>query len=544
MKRILIITSILFFWLSPMFGQRFSVRNCYDDPVKTVTINEISDDGFRWEIDGVVIQEGEKNTLEITPDLIGKTITCHWLCQCGSWKKDVFKVLPKDKDFEIPTKIFPVSCHDLHDGKVVLGDATKNDFLYQWSDGGSGNVRHDLKAGVYNVTATDNDGCEKIVTVTMTEPQPILIKNIATDRPKCKGTASGKATVEIENPEKYSFLWEDGSTAPNRENLPAGDYFVKINHADKCSVRKVTILEAEPPTAIPTVLSNYNGFAVSCDKSKDGSVQLSFEGGQSPYEVIWNNRTSGVWQTGDSLPTFHHLPKGEFPVKIKDANGCINEQMIVLAAPKPIYLELVPSKYGEDYHLKCSGDNSGEIHAIASGGVGIFSYEWQQNDSILSTSDKLFKVSRGLYALAVTDKNGCTAKDKITMKQPKKMIAPIETKGDRSTITVRGGTGDATISIMADDATDTLLLYSLVSTAETNKKTFRPESKTNYLIRVQDDNGCLVEKTFLTYGKRKSKKIPDDKTAKAVFVNGNTKTRKKCSRCYVFGKKRTGFRLY
>jgi hypothetical protein len=543
MKRTLIIIAILFFWLSPMFGQRFSVRNCYDDPIKTVTINEISDDGFRWEINGVVIQEGEKNTLEITPDLIGKTITCHWLCQCGSWKKDVFKVLPKDKDFEIPAKISPVSCNNLSDGKVILGNDKKDGFSYQWSDGGSGKIRQDLKAGTYEITATDSDGCKKTITVTVTEPQPILIKNITTDRPKCKGTTSGKAAIEIENPEQYDFLWEDGSTAPNRDNLAAGDYYVKINNGDKCSVRKVSILEAEPPTAIPTILSNYNNFAVSCDKSKDGSVQLAFVGGKPPYEITWDKQAAGTWKTGDSLPTFHHLPKGEFPVTIKDANGCVNQQKVVLEAPNPIHLELVPSKYGEDYHLKCSGDNSGEIHGMTSGGVGQFSYQWLQNDTILSTSDKLFKVSRGNYTLIVTDENGCAAKDKITMKQPKKIIAPIEKKGDKTTITVKGGTGDAIISIMADDATDSLLLYALINTSETNRKTFRPEPKTNYLIRVQDDNGCLVEKTFLTHSEQKSKRIPDDKTANAIFVDNKTKNRKKCSRCYVFGKKRTGFRL-
>lgn len=544
MKQTLIIIILCSFWLSPIFGQRFSVRNCYNDPIKTVTINEISDDGFRWEIDGKVIQEGEKNTLEITPDLIGKTITCHWLCECGSWKKDVFKVLPKEEDFEIPAKVFPVSCNNLKDGKVVLGGDDNYGFSYEWSDGGSGVERNDLKAGTYKITATDNDGCKKTIEVKVVEPKPVIVKNVATNRPKCKGTPSGAATVEIDNPEKYNFLWEDGSTAPNREDLSAGEHFVKINDNDKCSVRKVSILEAEPPTAIPTVLTNYNGFAVSCDKSRDGSVQLGFVGGQPPYEIAWNKREFGNWAEGDELPIYTNLPKGEFPIKITDANGCVNEQMITLEAPKPIRLELVPSKYGEKYNLRCSGDNSGEIHAMTDGGVGGLSYQWMQSDSILSTSDKLYKVSRGSYTLMIKDENGCVTKDRISMKQPRKIAAPIQRKGDRRIVEVKGGSGDATISIMTDDATDSALLYALESTTHTNKKVIKTAPKTNYLIRVRDGNGCLLEKTFLTHGEVKTKKIPDDKATSTVLVSKKTKGKKGRSRCYVFGTKKTGSKLF
>lgn len=544
MKQTLIILVLFSFWLSPIFGQRFSVRNCFDDPIKTATINEISDDGYRWEVDGKVIQEGEKNTLEITPDIIGKTITVHWLCECGSWKKDVFKVLPKEQGFEIPTKIFPVSCNNMNDGKVVLGGDDAYNFSYEWSDGGSGAVRNNLKAGKYKITATDSDGCKKIVDVEIVEPKPVTVKQVATNRPKCKGSASGAVSIDIDHPEKYNFEWEDGSTTPNREDLSAGDHFVKINDGDKCSVRKITILEAEPPTAIPTVLTNYNGFAVSCDKAKDGKVQLNFVGGQPPYKITWNKREHSAWTIGDELPTYDNLPKGGFPVKITDANGCVNEQIVTLEAPKPIHLELVPSKYGEKYHLRCSGDNSGEIHAMTDGGVGGFSYQWLHSDTIMSTADKLFKVGRGSYRLIVKDANGCVAKDRISMKQPSKISAPITRKGNKRIVEVNGGSGDAIISIMTDDATDSLLLYGLESRTLTDRKVIRATPKTNYLIRIRDDNGCVTERTFMIQGERKRKRVPNDEAVSTSLVSNKSKGKRSCRRCYVFGTKRTGFRLF
>lgn len=544
MKQTLIIIVLFSFWLSPIFGQRFSVQNCFDDPIKTVTINEISDDGYRWEVDGKVIQEGEKNTLQVAPDIIGKTITVHWLCECGSWKKDTLKVLPKEEDFEIPTRVFPVSCNNLKDGKVVLEGDEKYEFSYKWNDGGNGAIRQDLKAGKYEITATDSDGCTKTIKVEVVEPKPVVIKKVATNRPKCKGTASGVVSIDVDNPEKYSFEWEDGSTTPNRNDLPAGDHFVKINDGNKCSVRKVTILEAKPPTAVPTVLTDYNGYSVSCDKAKDGKVELNFIGGQPPYEITWNKREHHAWKTGDNLPTFDHLPKGEFPVKITDANGCVNEQIVTLEAPKPIRLELVPSKYGEKYHLRCSGDNSGEIHAMTENGVGKLTYEWLHADTILSTSDKLFKVGRGNYTVKIMDENGCIVKDRINMKQPPKISAPISRKGDKRIVEVNGGTGDAVISIMTDDATDSQLLYGLESRTVTNRKVIRTEPKTNYLIRVRDDNGCVTERTFMTHGEVKHKRVPDDKTISGSLVNNKSKGKKRCSRCYVFGTKKTGFKLF
>lgn len=544
MKQTLIFTTLFSFCLSPIFGQRFIVRNCYDDPVKTVAINEISENGYRWEVEGKIIQEGERNTLDITPDIVGKTITVHWLCECGSWKNDEFKVLPKDKDFEIPTKVIPVSCNSLNDGKVILGSDDAYGFDYQWSDGGSGANRHNLKAGTYQITATDRDGCTKTISVTVTEPDSVTVKQVATNRPKCKGSATGEVSIEVKNPKKYTFEWEDGLTTASRSDLPAGEHLVKIKDGDKCSVRNITILQAERPTAIPTVLSDYNGFAVSCDKARDGKVQLNFAGGQPPYDITWNNRERATWAEGDTLPTYGDLPKGEFPVKITDANGCVNKQMVTLEAPEPIKLDLVPSKYGEKYHIRCSGENSGEIHAMTTGGTGQLTYTWYHGDTIISTGDQVFNVGRGSYTVKIADENGCTVKDRINMKSPPKIIAPITKKGDKRTIEIKGGVGEAIIGIHADDATDSKLAYDLVSYDITHKKSFKVEPKTNYLIRVRDENGCITEKTFMTRGEVKSKRVPDDKAVSGALVGNKSKKKKGCSNCYVFGSKKTGFRLF
>ncbi|MFN5878064.1 MAG: SprB repeat-containing protein, partial [Flavobacteriales bacterium] len=97
-----------------------------------------------------------------------------------------------------------ISCFGGSDGTInltAIGGSTP--YVYTWTTvGGSGinpgseDQFGTLTAGSYSVIVTDQDGCNVDTTITLTQPQPILI-TIAGDAILCNGDASGNVTGTI-----------------------------------------------------------------------------------------------------------------------------------------------------------------------------------------------------------------------------------------------------------------------------------------------------------------------------------------------------------
>ncbi|MEO1626120.1 MAG: hypothetical protein AAFV25_13265, partial [Bacteroidota bacterium] len=113
----------------------------------------------------------------------------------------------------------------------VLGGTAP--YLYSWSAGTSvTNVSTDLPAGNHEVTVTDDNGCEFILPINITQPDPLVVQPDALTPAECFGTATASITVVgVGGSPNYSFLWSDGQTMATATNLLAGTYTVTITDA-------------------------------------------------------------------------------------------------------------------------------------------------------------------------------------------------------------------------------------------------------------------------------------------------------------------------
>jgi hypothetical protein len=138
-----------------------------------------------------------------------------------------------------------------------------------------------------------------------------------------------------------------------------------------------------------------------CADTCNGSITLLVTGGTAPYTYSWSNGTTATVVTG--------LCKGPIDVIVRDANGCTATASYIVIDPAPLTLTM------SKQDATCNGCNDGTATATVGGGTPAYSYSWIPNVGFGSTVTNLVA---GLYTVCVTDMNGCSICDTVTVGEP------------------------------------------------------------------------------------------------------------------------------
>lgn len=296
-------------------------------------------------------------------------------------------------NFDISFDILPITCSNDSIGVVmalITGGAPPFDF--SWSNGQTGNTIKNLKAGAYQVTVTDANGCEGMAEaiVEQTFGFSLVIEGLDI---ACAGQNNGRATAMIEGgTPPFLYNWNTGATGSSITSLEAGTYMLSVTDGIGCAVvDSVTIFAPDTLLAAPI------GKDISCFGAQDGAASVEVSGGVPPYEYAW----------GDASTTalIEDLAVGIYGVIIRDANNCITTASITISEPPPLALSLIIDE------VPCEGNATGEIRAVVEGGLAPYSYEWSNGDSTSILSDVL----GGQYSLTVTDAGGCEINTMTTL---------------------------------------------------------------------------------------------------------------------------------
>ena len=104
-----------------------------------------------------------------------------------------------------------------------------------------------------------------------------------------------------------------------------------------------------------SILTDFNGFNVSCFADSNGLAEVVYSGGTSPYEVLWSN--------GDTTDIADSLAVGTYNVLVTDTNGCEINASVTLNEPPLIELSADSSA------VSCFGGADGFIDLTVIGGV-------------------------------------------------------------------------------------------------------------------------------------------------------------------------------
>lgn len=279
-------------------------------------------------------------------------------------------------------------CHGLPFGEVQAnptGGAAP--YTYLWSTGDTTATIDRLLAGSYSVTVTDNAGDTVSAITTLTEPPRL---EVALDADQCV-----LPTPITANPSggtgAYTYRWSTGAETQTITVDEPGSYCVTVTDENLCGRLACIDISANPPALDLDVTD------VTCPGDEDGSITASIEGGEGSIAYAWS--------TGDTTASLSGLAPGMYSLTVTDEAGCTDEATATVTEPDDITLTLT----GTD--PVCLGDATGTVTSQISGGTPPYGLSWSTGDTSPNLSDLL----EGTYVLTVTDDNGCTAVDSITL---------------------------------------------------------------------------------------------------------------------------------
>lgn len=138
-------------------------------------------------------------------------------------------------------------------------------FTYHWSDTAnaqSGNAISHLKAGTYQLTVTDQNGCGQIAdtTITLVDPNSGITANLVATNLTCFGANDGVLSVTASSADVLSYLWSNGDTSSVITQLPVGAYSCTITGQQGCYYEEAIVTQ---PLRADTSLSVSNATLTS-----------------------------------------------------------------------------------------------------------------------------------------------------------------------------------------------------------------------------------------------------------------------------------------
>lgn len=348
---------------------------------------------------------------------------------------------------------------------VVTGGTAPYSFL--WSNFSTDQDLSGVTAGFYTVVVTDSKGCITTDTVTVSQNDPLVLSATVTNV-SCFGGADGEVALSVTGGvSPYSFIWSNTATDDTITGLTAGTYDVTVTDDVGCTVvGSYTVTQPDTLTTSAVITD------VTCAGSADGAVDVTVNGGTAPYTYAWSNTATTQDLSG--------LAGGTYTLTLTDANGCTHVDSFTVAEPD----SLLSTSSGVG--ISCFGFGNGTATVTVTGGTPPYTYFWS-NFHFTATIDSL---EEGEYFVIVTDANGCTTLDSITINEPdplaitgnvKESGCVGETKGIVD-ITVTGGTAPYTY-IWSPGGQTTEDIDSLPAGT--------------YTVTVTDFNGCVETYTAI-----------------------------------------------
>lgn len=219
-----------------------------------------------------------------------------------------------------------------------------------------------------------------------------------------------------------------------------------IESSAGCIVTEVLELEVEECCEPDTDLSISVDEVIdpNCNGEASGSITVSATGGTPLYEYSLDG------ETFFSLSSFNSLPAGEYTIFVRDIKGCIDMIDVILVDPPPIFVDA-----GEDVTIELGYDT--DLNAIVSPGGIFVDFSWFP-DSLLSCGDcpdpNAFPPNTTEYTVTITDPDGCTAEDEVTVHVIKNRPIYIPNAftpngdGNNDTFMIYGGRGARQIQVL------------------------------------------------------------------------------------------------
>lgn len=266
-------------------------------------------------------------------------------------------------------------------GTVSLSVTPTGTYTYTWSNGSTTQNLSSVAAGTYTVTVTQGV-CSATAMATVGDVSAAPdVSATPTDNTSCTSPYSGSVTLITDG---TSFLWSNGATTQDLNNVAAGNYTVTVTGVGGCSSTfSATVADDLSPAAI----SGTPAPNTSCS-APNGAVTIT-----AP--------TSGsfAWSNGATTSSLSGLSAGTYSVTVTEglctstASFTVDNQS---AAPT---LSGTPAA-----NTACNMPYNGAVNLSVTP-TGSYTYTWSNGASTQSVSG----LAAGTYSVTVADNTGCNS---------------------------------------------------------------------------------------------------------------------------------------
>ena len=367
-----------------------------------------------------------------------------------------------------------VTCYGDTSGFISIGGAVTGGtapYTYSWT-GPNGYTSiypnlNNLRAGTYNVTATDSNGCTVSASYTVTQPASGISINGTVSQPTCSGTGG---SISI-NPSggtgpNYTASWNNSSTSYNLFNLQQGTYTVTVTDQNSCTATASYRIDS-----MSSITASAAYTYPVCTKA-NGTIQMYPFGGRAPYTFSWASGDTTYLRTG--------LAAGNYTVTVTDANGCSVVRTFTLTLyqrPITVSTATTPDTCG-------AGKGTATVSVTSPASTAPFMYSWSTG----GTTTSINRLLTSTYRVTVTDSSGCSTTASASVGSVTSTITasaaytyPVCTKAN-GTIQMYPFGGSAPYTFRWSTGDTTYMRTGLAAG--------------NYTVTVTDANGCSVVRTF------------------------------------------------
>lgn len=296
------------------------------------------------------------------------------------------------------------SCNGYSNGTItltMLNGLPPYQYNFENQGWSPNSVYTNLSAGQYSVIVRDANNCLGYFTFYVNEPDT-LVASVSGIDISCFGAGDGTATAEaVGGTLPYTYLWSNGQSGAQINNLQPGTYTVTVTDARQCSaIASLTIVQ--PPALF---LYEDDNVPTRCYGESNGSMSVVAIGGTPGYTYSLDG---GPFQDD---PEFQGLRAGTYSVTVRDALGCTTNVSVTIQQPPPLLVDA-----GVDVTIEL-GDNT-TLTANVSPPFTPVELIWSPETSvecITCPTTIVFPYNNTTFTVVVTDEAGCTASDMVTV---------------------------------------------------------------------------------------------------------------------------------
>ncbi len=354
-------------------------------------------------------------------------------------------------------------------------DTTLIDYL--WSTGATtpSITVNPIVTTTYTVSINDPCAQDTLLQVTVTMVPPLTpLFTVSTDTVCLNQTTIVSFTGTAGPAAIYSWNFNGGNPAssttagPNNVSWTTTGtktiiFSINDNGCSGTATKTVEVLPNPVITLTPTSASCYN--------QATGLITTVETGQITPYIYLWSNNS--IAQSPNNLLA------GNYSVTVANIYGCISVQNTTITQPTQL------NGTASYTPVSCFGGSNGTASVTITGGSPQYTYLWSNG----ATTQNITGLLAGIYVDTVTDNNGCTVTNTVTVLEPTSYVSVSGTSSD----VLCAGSSNGTITTNSTGGTSpyTYVWSNAQITSDISGLTIG-----NYIITVTDAHGCTISNSW------------------------------------------------